>query len=221
MTWALLLALAFGGAVAVCFLLGRRNALPVDLEAWHRRLCEDSTRVQAALALQVAADGAMSRDALRRAQEARDSLSYDEATRLVDVAFGVLEGATADRRTRLRGMALCVRMASAVLPSAPAGRAFRLREVRALMTVGAIVHHLLVSAVERLLLKLLLLRFAYRLTLRAMRGGVEKIHVDPTAEEAWARCDAAVSDWTEGLDPEHVQAFKVMLTSVSVRQPAA
>lgn len=219
MTWALLLALMFGGAVAVCFLLGRRN-VPADLEEWHRRLCEDSIRVQAALELQVAADGAMSRDALRRAQEARHALSYEEAVRLVDVAFGVLEGATTDRVTRLRGMAVCVRMASAVLPTAPAGRVFRIREVRAVMTAGAIAHHLLVSAIERLLLKLLLLRFAYRLTLRAMRGGVEKIHVDPTAEEAWARCDAAVSDWTEGLDPEHVETFKVMPASAIVRKAA-
>lgn len=179
-------------------------------------------RVQAALELQVAADGAMSRDALRRAQEARHALSYDEATRLVDVAFGVLEGATVDRATRLRGMALCVRMASAVLPTIPVRpKVYRLREVRALLTAGAIAHHLLVSAVERLLLKLLLLRFAYRLTLRAMRGGVEKIHVDPTAEEAWARCDAAVSDWTEGLDPEHVEAFRVMLASEIARKRAA
>jgi hypothetical protein len=219
-TWALLLALGLGGGVAVCFLLGRRNALPADLEAWHHRLCEDSARVQATLELQVKADGAMSRDALRRAQEARQALSYEEAIRLVDVAFGVLEGATTDRVTRLRGMAACFRMASAVLPTAPVGRVFRLREVRALMTAGAIVHHLLVSAVERLLLKLLLLRFAYRLTLRAMRGGVEKIHVDPTAEEAWARCDAAVSDWTEGLDPEHVEAFRVMLASAVVKKAA-
>jgi len=219
-TWALLLAIAVGGAVAVCFLLGRRN-VPADLEEWHRRLCEDSVRLQATLELQVAADSAMSRDALRRAQAARDSLSYGEAIRLVNVAFGVLEGATADRRTRLRGMALCVRMARAVLPTKPLRlSSYRVKEVRALLLAGAIAHHLLVSAVERFLLKLLLLRFAYRLTLRAMRGGVDRIHVDPTEEEAWARCDAAVSDWTDGLDPEHVAAFKVMLASAIVRRAA-
>jgi len=159
----------------------------------------------------------MSRDALRRAVDARDSLAYVEALRLADIAFRVLEGATEDRLTRLRGISLCVRMASAVFPVKPVyPRPYRLREVRALLTVGLVLHHLLVSAVERLLLKLLMLRFACHLTVRAMKGGVARLHLDPGAVEAWERCGDAVTDWTEGLDPEHVEAFKVMLTSMKV-----
>jgi hypothetical protein len=157
----------------------------------------------------------MTRDALRRAVDARDSMAYVEALRLADIAFRVLEGATTDRVARLRGMALCVRMASAVFPVKPVHpRPFRLREVKALLTIGLLMHHLLVSAVERLLLKVLMLRFACHLTMRAMRGGVQQIRIDPEAEKAWDRCESAVSDWTEGLDPEHVEAFKVMLSTV-------
>lgn len=220
MTWALLLALAVAGAIAVCFALGRRN-VPADLDEWCARLHAESASIQSALELQVAADNAMSRDALRRAEAARDSASYAEAVRLVDVAFGVLEGATADRMTRLRGMALCVRMIGAVLPVAPLRvNTYRLREVRALAAVGALLHHVLVSAAERFLLRLFVLRFAYRLTLRAMRGGVERIHVDPQAAEAWVRCDEAVSDWTGGLDPAHVEAFRAFMASTVTRRAA-
>src|SRR5678815_3612259 len=184
----LLLALALLGAVAVCFVLGRRN-VPVSLEDWHTRLNEDSLRLQSALDLQVAAESAMSRDAFRRAVDARDSMAYVEAIRLAEIAYGVLEDATEDRLTRLRGMAMCVRMASAVFPVKPVTpRPYRLREVRALLTIGLVMHHLLVSAVERLLLKLLMLRFACHLTLRAMRTGVQHLHLDPQAELAWERC---------------------------------
>src|SRR5678815_1687893 len=105
----LLLVLALGGAIAVCFVLGRRN-VPVNLADWHTRLSQDSLRLQSALDLQTAADSAMARDALRRAVDARDSMAYVEALRLADVAFRVLEGATEDRLTRLKGMAVCIRM---------------------------------------------------------------------------------------------------------------
>jgi len=210
----LLLVLALGGAVAVCFVLGRRN-VPANLQDWHTRLSQDSLRLQSALDLQTAAESAMSRDALRRAVDARDSFAYVEALRLADIAFRVLEDATNDRLTRLKGMAMCVRMASAVFPVKPVyPRPYKLGEVRALLTIGLVVHHLLVSAVERLLLKLLMLRFACHLTLRAMRVGIQGIRVDPGAVEAWDRCGNAVSDWTEGLDPEHVEAFKVMLSAM-------
>jgi hypothetical protein len=210
----LLLVLALGGAVAVCFVLGRRN-VPVNLADWHAQLSADSLRLQSALDLQVAADSAMTRDALRRAVDARDSMAYVEALRLADIAFRVLEGATTDRLARLRGMTMCVRMASAVFPvKAVSPRPFRLREVRAVLTIGLLMHHLLVSAVERLLLKVLMLRFAFHLTVRAMRGGVQQLRIDPEAEKAWDRCESAVSDWTEGLDPEHVEAFQAMLHSL-------
>lgn len=214
MTWALWLTAALGGAMAVTFILGRRN-VPGDLEEWCGKLSEDASRLRAALELQVTADGAMVSDALERAAKARDSLAYGEAVRLVDIAYRVLESAGADRLERLRGMAQCIRMASAAaVPVAPlAPGSYRLGEIRSLFSAGLIVHHVLVSAAERLLLKLLLLRFGVRLAVRAMKGGADRLHVDPAAVRAWERCEAAVTDWTEGLDPEHVEAFRTVLAT--------
>jgi hypothetical protein len=222
MTWALWIACACASALAICFVLGRRHA-PADLEAWCKKLSDESVRLQAALELQVAADAAMAQDAMHRAEEARDGLAYSEAIRLVDVAYKVLEAATQDRVTRLKGMSVCVRMASAAAAPVPPLRParFRLLELRSLALASTIAHHLLVSAAERLLLKLLMLRFGCRLALRAMKGGSDRIHVDPAAATAWARCDAAVSDWTDGLDPDHVEAFRAVVATAAARQTAA
>lgn len=203
--WSLWLSMACCGGGIVCFVLGRRN-VPADLEEWQKRLSEDARRLQAVLDLHVAADKAMADDAIARAASARDGLAYTEAIRLVDVAYTVLEAACSDRLLRLKGMSVCVRMAGAtILPLAPVSpRIFKLGRLKSLMTVGLATHHFLVSAVERMLLRLLLLRFGYRLTIRALRGGCERLRIDPAALAAWERCHAAVSDWTDGLDPAHV-----------------
>ncbi len=222
MTYLLGAALALFALLGLLFVLGRKN-VPADLDEWCRNLSSESTYLRSALELQIAADKAMAGDALARAKSARDSLAYKESVRVIDMAYRVLERAEADRVKRLRGLAVCVRMASAaalpVPPLAPGG--YRLLEVRSLFAAGRIAHHVLVSAAERMVLKLILLRFGVRLTLRAMKGGTDHLHTDPEAVRAWARCEAAVTDWTEGLDPEHVEAFRTVLATAQAAQRAA
>lgn len=214
MTYLLGAGLALLSLFALLFVLGRKN-VPADLDEWCHNLSSESTYLRGAIELQLAADKAMAEDAMSRAKTARDGLAYKEAVRMVDIAYRVLESASADRVTRLRGMALWIRMASAAaVPVAPlAPGSYRLGEIRSLFSAGLIVHHVLVSAAERLLLKLLLLRFGVRLAVRAMKGGADRLHVDPAAVRAWERCEAAVTDWTEGLDPEHVEAFRTVLAT--------
>lgn len=222
MTYLVGASLALFALVAMLYVLGRRN-VPSDLEAFCRDLSSESSYLRIALELQLAADKAMASDAMRRATTARDGLASKEAVRLVDIACRVLSSASEDRVRRLRGMALCVRMASAAaVPVSPLDPgAYRLAEIRTLFSASLLAHHVLVSAAERLLLKIMFLRFGYRLAVRAMRGGTKQLHVDPAAVTAWARCSEALEDWTSGLDPESVAVFRAVLAMQAAGERAA
>jgi hypothetical protein len=181
-------------------------------------LAADARRLLAALDLQIRTDHYMARDALRSAVLARDSMTFAEAIRLVDLAYDVLVEAAEDRMTRLRGMAVCVRMASAVLPLSPLSPVgLKLWRVRSLWSAGQVVHHVLVGAAERLLLRLWLLRVAYSLTLRAFLSGKKSVGKLPSALHGWRLCEDAVADWTGVLDPAHVESYRALLVDATER----
>lgn len=220
MTWPLLLTIFLGSSAVLLLVLGRKNA-PVSKDEWDALLDEESKRIMAGLELQVLADKAMASDALQKALDARNTMAFAKAIRLVDMAASVLQDASNDRLARLKGMALAVRMASAILPikAVPVG-CCSLREVRTLFALGAVLHHMLVSATERMLLRVWLLRFAYGLALRAMVKGTTRLHADPALDAAWAQCSAAVKDFTVTLDPAHVEAYRVLLDAARHRRAA-
>lgn len=216
----LFVAIAIGSCV-VLLLLAYRNT-PPSTDEWDRLLTEEAKRLLDSMSMQGQSDGAMAADALSRAMEAKSGMAFGEAIRLVDLSCAVLEEAAQDRMSRLKSMALAIRMASAIhpVPGTPLA-APRLWEVRSLLAFGSLLHHMLMTAAERFLLRVVVLRYAYYLAARAMKGGAAKIHEDPSALAAWARCDAAVKDVMVSLDPAHLEAYRVLLASIAGRERAA
>lgn len=220
MTWPMLLVSAVCGAVVVLLVLARKNA-PPSTEEWDSLLSAHARQCLDGLELRAAGDGVMAADALQRAMRAKNGLAFEEAIRLIDISCTVLEEATQDRVKRLQGMALAVRMASAILPPrALQPTSVRLFEVRTLFAAGRILHHMLVTGRERLLLRVTMLRFGYLLTVRAMCRGSAGVRQDPTAASAWARCDAALKDWTVELDPALLDSFRSLLADARAGQRA-
>lgn len=218
MTFALFFVAFLVGAPFVCFLMARRKA-PADAEEWNRMLANDSRRLLGALELQVRTDQAMAEDALRRAIRARDSRAFEQAIRLVDIAYEVLARALPDRRSRLNGMMLCVRMASAVCPAPPQirPRDLRAREVGLALFVAGLLQHVLVSAAERFWLRLMLLRAAYAMTLRALRKSKDRVAARPDLALSYMGMENGVADWTGVLDPAHVEAYRALLARAAQR----
>lgn len=203
---ALFLFLSLLGAGVTCYLVGRQRNRPPTVESWRGFLATDSARLLAALELLTATDRAMCVDLLRRATLARDSGLLAQSIRLVDLACSLLGSAVDDRTDRLRGMTLCLRMMSAVEPIRPLeARDIKVPSTRGLVTAGSLGQHLLVAPIERLFLRLVLLRGAYKSTLRAFKRGRRDLNV----------CGDAASDWTDVLDPAHVEAYRVILAGVA------
>lgn len=170
------------------------------------------------LELGASVDAAMADGALRRALRAQRELQLAEATRLLDLSFSAIEEATPDRLKRLRAAAVLIRMAAAIVPVRPLRmREYKLREVIALVGVGAALHHVLVSALERFLLRVQVIGIGFRLTFRALAGSRNKAWAAPAAERPWDEYRRALGDW-KALDREHVETFKALAQSLEAEK---
>jgi hypothetical protein len=142
------------------------------------------------------------------AREKLELQQADEAKRLLAVSYSIFCGATRDRVVRLRGMAVCARMASAFVPLTPIRPAeFRLREVSALAGVGQVFHHFLVTGAERFVLRAQVISFGLRLVLRAMNRSKDGL----TAEQ-WQQFSDGRTDWGT-LDDAHIETLRALVKS--------
>ena len=166
------------------------------------------------LELGASVDAARADDALRAARRARREHQVAEATRLLDLSFTAIEEATPDRLKRLRAAAVLVRMAAAIVPVRPLRmRQYKLREVITLVGVAAALHHVLVSALERFLLRVQVIGIGFRLTFRVLAGSRSKAWAAPEAERPWDDYGRALGDW-KALDQEHLETVKALAESL-------
>jgi hypothetical protein len=199
-----------GGTVAVLVLLGRYNRARVARE-WDMTLGPHVLRDIDALDRQTMVDRMMADDSAEAALRAQVAADAPEVLRLLELAYQVLETATADRVVRLRGVRVCARMAAALAPTAPLlPRDFRLVEVRTLTGLARMVHHVLVGSAERFVMKARVISFGLGLSLRAMRRARDR----EALEDALRRFDAAKADW-KTLDVAHVEMVRELIVSVA------
>lgn len=186
---------------------------PRDRAEWNALLTGEARRLIGALELRVRADQAKAQDALLRATVARSERNLGRAVALVDLLANIFTATVEDRTSRLKGMGLFLRMASAVA-TVPALSPAQLRLVstRTAATLSMFLHHVLLSAMEQLANRIMLLRLGYFLVLRAMLRSCDRVGVDPNGS-AWKGCAAGVYDLGV-LDPALVEAFTALLASV-------
>ena len=122
-----------------------------------------------ALEMEMQVDAAMADDSLRDALHARERQEHFEAIRLLELSCSAIEDATPDRLKRLRAMGVLIRMAVALSPVRPLRmRDYHLRELIAVVGAASALHHVLVTALERFLLRVQVLGVGFRLALRVM-----------------------------------------------------
>jgi hypothetical protein len=203
------------GALVVCVVLGRYRHQDT-VKRWEMLLTPEGERNVDLLAHQAEADGWMVRDSFSAATEALERTEYDEARRLLALSYECVSEATPDRIRRLKAMAVCCRMAAALIPPTPPGPApYRLREVRTLEAAAAVAHHVLVSPTERFVLRCRVLAAGFGLTVRALARAVPAASALQPA--GWRSFENGVADW-QTLDGEHVRAFRALIASVSASE---
>jgi hypothetical protein len=108
-------------------------------------------------------------------------------------------------------------MAAALVPVRPLRmRDYHLRELIAVVGVGAALHQVLVSALERFLLRLQVLGVGFRLALRVIVGARRQATSTPEARRPWGDYERALEDW-KTLDREHLETFKALAKSLEIQ----
>jgi hypothetical protein len=82
--------------------------------------------------------------------------------------------------------------------------------------VGAALHQVLVSALERFLLRLQVLGVGFRLALRVIVGARRQAASAPEARRPWGDYERALADW-KTLDREHLETFKALAKSLEIQ----
>ncbi len=206
------------GFVCVALVIGQaaRYRHERTIKQWNKLLSPGMRFAVQSLELEVQADAAMADSGLRGAQQARDRREFDEAIRLLELSCTAIERATPSRLKRLRAMAVLIRMAAALVPVRPLRmRDYRLRELIAVVGVGAALHQVLVSALERFLLRLQVLGIGFRLALRVIVGARRQAAASPEARRPWGDYERALADW-KNLDREHLETFKALARSLEI-----
>lgn len=199
-------------------LVGRYNTQLV-LRGWEALLSPAALRALKRLEEQVETDSLLAERAHGKALRARGERRLAEASRLVALAAAVVSDAVPERLQRLRGMAVCCRMASALLPPPPLlPRAFALREIASLAGLSAFLHQFLVATHERFRLRVWTLGACYLVVRHVATASASRIGPQtPATSSPWDSFESALHDFTT-LDREHVEAFKALL--LSLQQPS-
>jgi hypothetical protein len=206
------------GFVCVALVIGQaaRYRHERTIKQWDQLLSPGMRFAVQSLELEVQSDAAMAESGLRGAQEARDRQDAVEAIRLLELSCNAIEQATPNRLRRLRAMAVLIRMTTALVPVRPLRmRDYHLRELIAVVGVGAALHQVLVSALERFLLRLQVLGIGFRLALRVLVGARRQASATPEARRPWGDYERALEDW-KTLDREHLETFKALAKSLEM-----
>lgn len=157
----------------------------------------------------------------RRAMELRAIGSIGEALTMIEAGRRLVEGLVEDRVRQLAAMSALSRMVAALTPVPPLRpRAFRLRRLATAAGLAFVAHHLLITARERLRLRLEVLRYGFGLGPRLMARLMDQARKPSTAAAAWDGLDAVHHDYGV-LCEEMLEAFRLILLSTAAEQKSA
>jgi hypothetical protein len=152
-----------------------------------------------------------------RAKEAGDLGRPEEARRLLDTGFRLIEAYCPSWTSSLAEMSILSRMVSAmgsVRPLQP--EAFGLREIAQLARFNEFIHHFLVTSGERFRLRLYILARAFGTVARIVARST--VHLKARAAEPnWEAVEAARRD-VRTLSDESIQTFQLLLASLEARR---
>ncbi len=139
-----------------------------------------------------------------RTREYRDAGSYAEAVVSLQHGCEAIEKLAPDLYGALRtlnGLARSLSVIVALPPLRP--YAFRAWELRGVVGLSGVLHNLLISGRERIMLRMRVLIYAMRLSVRWFRRSTDRLVVNPSAQAEWRRIDDLVADLaTAGVESE-------------------
>lgn len=164
---------------------------------------------------------------LGMAQALRRDGQHPEAAARMAMACAAIEGLAPDFLSALRALRRLTRSVSVIVSPEPiSARVFRAHELRGLADLGHVLHHLLLTGLQQVALRLRLAASLFRLALRLLREATTRAGRRPTHAPTWARVSALVTDLGSAGDEaviaarQVVQALDAVELGLDARRPA-
>lgn len=206
------------GCLVVLFLFGRRNERVIRRD-WELLLTPKGERLYNTIEGRVHNEMALADVSFDEAFAVRELGSVEEAKKLLDVGYRVIEKFSPSMLHLLAAMANFSRMVSAIAPVTPLRpRDFRLTQIVSLAYLNGVIHQFLVSTAERYRLKLYILGRSFALGTRFLLDSTQRIvRGEPEAEREWAQVQAIREDF-QTLTEESLDSLRVLLTSLAAER---
>jgi hypothetical protein len=210
----LMIGISVATCLAVLFLVGRRNESKVRRD-WDVLLTQRGEKVYNRIEGKVRSEIDLAEISFEHALVYRQLGTTEEALRLLDVGYRVIEKFAPDMLRLLAAMATFSRMVSAIAPVKPLRpRDFRLVQVASLAYLNGVLHQFLVSAAERYRLKVYVLGRSFGLITRFLLKSIQGLaRPEGEVEREWDQIDAIRSD-LQTLTDESLDSLRVLLTAI-------
>jgi hypothetical protein len=202
----------------VVYMLGRRNERAVKRD-WELLLSPRGERLFRTIEGRVQTEMALADMAYDEAFAIRELGSVDEAIRLLDVGYRVIEKFSPSMLKLLSAMGTFSRMVSAMAPVAPLRpRDFRLAQIVSLAYLNGLLHQFLVSSAERYRLRIYILGRSFAVGTRFLLGSTKRIvSGEPEAQREWEQIQSIRHDF-QALTEESLESLRVLLTSLGAER---
>jgi len=202
----------------VLFLLGRRNERAVKRD-WSLLLSPAGEKLYKRLESRVHTDLALADLTYDKAFHVRELGSVDEAIRLLDVGYRMIEHFSPSMLKLLAAMATFSRMVSAIAPVRPLAPAdFRLAEIVSLAYLHRVLHQFLVSTAERYRLRVYVLGRCFGIATRYLFQSTRRIaERQSDAEREWEQIQATREDF-QSLTDESLESLRVLMSSLDTEK---
>jgi hypothetical protein len=199
---------------AVLFLLGRRNEKLVKRD-WELLLTPKGEKLYKAIEGKVQSELSLADLTYEEAFTVKELGSVEEAIRLLDVGYQVIERFSPNMLKLLGAMATFSRMVSAITPVPPLKpRDFKLPQIVSLAYLNQLLHQFAVSTAERFRLRVYVIGRGFGVATRFLLKSTQRIvEQQPEAEREWEQIQAIRDDF-QSLTDESLVSLRALLTSL-------
>jgi hypothetical protein len=216
MAW--MIALTVLSCLGILYLFGKRNERAVRRD-WEMLLTPKGEKLYRNIEMRVQSEMALADLTFDEAFSIHELGSMDEAKRLLDAGFKVIEKFSPNMLRLLAAMATFSRMVSAMAPVKPLRPGdFKLAQIASLAYLNRVLHQFLVSTSERFRLRVYILGRSFALATRFLLRSTERIlHNDPQADKEWEQIQFIRQDF-QSLTDESLETLRVLLTAFAAEK---
>lgn len=214
MPWGWIVVFSVVGGALFLWLIGRRNEAAVRRD-WDLVLTPKAKLAYERVEGHLQDELALADVAFDEAQTVHELGSMDQALRMLDAGYNIIEHFSPSMLRLLGAMAVFSRMVVAVAPVQPLRpRDYRTTQLVGLAYLGRFLHEFLVSTAERFRLRLFILSRSFGLVTRYLWGCIQRLGRPETDQEReWRQIEALRHD-LRTLTDDSLGSLEVLLVSL-------